>query len=77
MTLVQKATIGIVLVVGLALFATFVWPTAYRPIAILPQPSQDEGVAVVAARENRFTGQIELLIYSPHQAVWAWTTARQ
>ena len=41
----------------IALFAVFVWPTKYRPIAISSSTPR-----VIAARENRFTGEVELLI---------------
>jgi hypothetical protein len=40
-------------------FAAFVWPTLYRPIVVLPSPTDRAGT--VAARQNRFTGEVQWL----------------
>jgi hypothetical protein len=55
---VVKPLLGLVLLGG---FATFVWPTAYRPLEVDLRSSAIAQLAV-AARENRFTGRVEFLI---------------
>lgn len=55
---VIKPALALALLSG---FAAFVWPTAYRPLAVDLRASAIGRVAV-AARENRFTGRVEFLI---------------
>jgi hypothetical protein len=45
-------------VVGLLLFALYIWPTPWRDIPVQPGARS----WALAARENRFTGQVEFLV---------------
>jgi hypothetical protein len=47
-----------VALLAVAAFAVFVWPTRYRPIALRITDVQGR---VVAARQDRFTGEVEWL----------------
>ncbi len=53
-----KAALSGILV--LLLFAVFVWPTLYTPVAIKYNDTQQFS-QFVAARQNRITGQVEWL----------------
>ncbi len=66
----------VISLVGVLLFASaaFVWPTLYRPITLdlsgWPKGSGWSDLTPIAARENRFTGEVELLTSS------GWVSAR-
>jgi hypothetical protein len=38
-------------------FAAYIWPTKYRAISLAPGAAEE----VLAARENRFTGDVQIL----------------
>lgn len=56
MSLSSRGMRMVALAALLTAFAVFVWPTMYRPI-----PLSAPGLRLLAARENRVTGQVELL----------------
>jgi hypothetical protein len=56
----------VTIIATLGAFAGFVWPTPYRQ---LPVPVQPANFQVLAARENRFTGTVQLL------TIFGWVVA--
>lgn len=53
--------LGLGLALVVALFATYVWPTAYRELHTRPGVLAVGFVRAVAVREHRFTGRIDVL----------------
>jgi hypothetical protein len=66
--------VGLTLVAFVAVFAfgAFVWPTLYRPLAILPTPMSPSDFPPVAARQNRITGRVQWLLFPR-----GWVTVQQ
>jgi hypothetical protein len=56
----------------LGAFIAFVWPTLYRPLAIIPPPLAPGDNPPVAARQNRLTGRVQWLLF-PH----GWVSVQQ
>lgn len=50
-----KVIVTAIAAVGAGVLAVYVWPTPYRAIEIRPTPR------ILAAREHRFTHQVQLL----------------
>lgn len=55
--MIRRLIIALALVILWAAFVTVIWPTKYRAIALSPAAAEE----VLAARENRFTGVVEIL----------------
>jgi hypothetical protein len=57
-TSVSSWLVGLLLAAALAAFLRFVWPTPWRPLPIATAAGQPR---ILAAREHRWTGRVELL----------------
>jgi hypothetical protein len=64
--------VGLVAFAVVVAFAAFVWPTPYRPLAIIPPTLTPGDIPPVAARQNRITGRVQWLLYP-----YGWITVQR